>query len=94
MDDIDSKSTLVQVMAWHQIGTKLLPEPMLPSSLMHICGIRGEIVKWEALIPVREVKMLKAVWRFKTTIGLTIFFQKPFMKIKFKHMLEYWLNID
>ena len=26
---IDNKSTLVQVMAWHQTGDKLLPEPLL-----------------------------------------------------------------
>ena len=33
---IDNKSTLVQVMAWHQTGDKPLPELMLLSLLMHI----------------------------------------------------------
>ena len=28
-DPIDNKSALVQVMAWHQIGVKPLPEPMM-----------------------------------------------------------------
>ena len=29
MDLIDCKSTLVQVMAWHLLGAKPLPEPVL-----------------------------------------------------------------
>ena len=35
---VDNKSTLVQVMAWHQTSDKSLPEAMLPTSLVHICG--------------------------------------------------------
>ena len=41
---IDNKSTLVQVMAWCRTGDKPLPKPMLPSSLTHICGNRGDRV--------------------------------------------------
>ena len=41
---IDNTSALVQVKAWHRTGDKPLPEPMLPSSLMHICGSRGKCV--------------------------------------------------
>ena len=37
----DKKSTLVQVMTWHWIGNKPLPEQMLSSSLMHLCGTRA-----------------------------------------------------
>ena len=39
---IDNKSALVQVMAWRRTGNKLLPEPMLPSSPMHICSTWGD----------------------------------------------------
>ena len=34
---IDNMSALIQVMAWCRTGSK----PLLPSSLMHICGTRG-----------------------------------------------------
>ena len=37
----DNDSALVQVMAWHRTGNKPLPEPMLLSSLTHVCGSRG-----------------------------------------------------
>ena len=42
---IDNKSALVQVMAWCPTGDKPLPEPLLTSSLMHICCTRGRWVK-------------------------------------------------
>ena len=42
---IDNKSSLVQVMAWRRTGDEPLPEPMLPSSLTHICGTRGRCGK-------------------------------------------------
>ena len=41
---IDNKSTLDQVMAWCRTGDKPLPEPILPYSMMHICGTRGSCV--------------------------------------------------
>ena len=39
---IDNKSALVQVMAWHRTADKPLPEPILTqfNSPMHICGTR------------------------------------------------------
>ena len=46
---IDNKSTLVQVMAWRRTGAEPFPEPMLPSSLTHICGTRGRRVKLKNL---------------------------------------------
>ena len=38
---IDNNPALVQIMAWHRIGDKPLPEAMMVSSLTHICGTRG-----------------------------------------------------
>ena len=38
---INNKSALVKVMAWRETGDKQLPEPMMTSSLTHVCGTRG-----------------------------------------------------
>ena len=35
---IDNNSALVQVVAWRRTCDKPLPKPILPTSLMHICG--------------------------------------------------------
>ena len=43
MDPIDNKSSWVQVMAWHHMGAKPLPEPMVTQStdaLLEV-GIKG-----------------------------------------------------
>ena len=37
--------TLVQIMTWHRPGDKPLSEPMMVSSLTHICGTKGRWVK-------------------------------------------------
>ena len=37
---IDNIPSLVQIMAWHRPGDKSLSEPMMISSLTHICVIR------------------------------------------------------
>ena len=42
---IDNKPALVQVMAWHRTGDKLLSEPMLVSLLTNICVTRLQWVK-------------------------------------------------
>ena len=41
-DRIDNNPALVQIMAWRRIGDRPLSEPMLPDSLMHVCGTRED----------------------------------------------------
>ena len=43
-----------QIMAWRRPGDKPLSEPMLVSSLMHICVTRPQWVKWTWSIYVNE----------------------------------------
>ena len=45
-DLINSITTLVDIMAWHQLGNKPLFEPMVVSLLMHICVIQSQWVKY------------------------------------------------
>ena len=40
---VDKKTA--QAMTWRRTGDKPLPEPVLPSSVTHICGNRGRLVK-------------------------------------------------
>ena len=47
---IDNKPALVQVMAWRRTGNKPLPEPMMTSSVTHICGTRG---RWVNLVQTK-----------------------------------------
>ena len=47
---IDNKPALVQVMPWRRTGNKPLPEPMMTSSVTHICGTRG---RWVNLVQTK-----------------------------------------
>ena len=44
--------TLVQIMAWHRLGDKPLSEPMMVSSLTHICVTQPHWVKVGKVSPV------------------------------------------
>ena len=65
---IDSKSALVQVMAWYRTGDKPLPELMLTHSLTPICGTRGTWVNMVCImwfpcgLLYELIARLRSVW--------------------------------
>ena len=47
---INNNPALFQIMAWRRPGDKPLSEPMMVSSLTHICVTRPQWVKWTRLL--------------------------------------------
>ena len=58
---INNIPALVQIMAWRRPGDKPLSEPMMVSSLTHVCVTRPEWYTWSSKI---ECQFLKKIWNF------------------------------
>ena len=65
---INNIPALVQIMAWHRQGDKLLSEPMMDNSLTHICvtqhqwGKRFPNLFWHSLRHIKCPRMIHATF--------------------------------
>ena len=70
---INNIAALVQIMAWRRLSDKTLSEPMMVSSLTHICVIRPQWINVSVNFPGLLCRMFCcSVWWFRSRLTLHV----------------------
>ena len=92
---INNNPSLIQVMAWVQTGAKPLTKPTCHSSLMHLCIIRSNNLKWIGEISKTNIRIKLRVsnfWRPGVCLNINVLscqYRNPLYKDKTLSWLPY-----